>query len=58
MSAPIQGFDVSVSVMGPSGPELAGEYEDVEINVINDDEEYLETGERRRHRRSVNMEGV
>lgn len=43
---PIQGFDVSVSIMGPYGPELAGEYQSVDINVKNDTEEYLETNER------------
>ncbi|WP_425058370.1 hypothetical protein SCACP_30180 [Sporomusa carbonis] len=43
---PIQGFDVSVSIMGPNGPELAGEYQTVDITVKNETEEYLETNER------------
>lgn len=43
---PIQGFDVSISVMGPNGPELAGEYQEMDINIKNDIEEYLETNER------------
>lgn len=43
---PVQGFDVSVSVLGKYGPELAGEYEEVEIKIKNDVEKYLETNER------------
>jgi len=46
MSDPIQGSDVSITVMGPNGPELAGEYQEVDIEVENDVEEYLETNER------------
>lgn len=46
MPDPIQGFDVSVMVIGPNGPEMAGEYQEVEFSVKNDVEEYLELGER------------
>jgi hypothetical protein len=46
MTKPIQGFDVSVQVIGGSGPELAGEYQECEFSVKNDIEEYLELGER------------
>ncbi len=46
MSDPIQGFDVSVSVVGPNGPELVGEYKECKLNVKNETEEYLETNER------------
>ncbi len=43
---PVQGFDVSVLVMGATGPSLAGEYQEVEFSVKNDTENYLELGER------------
>ncbi|GMB00219.1 hypothetical protein [Pelosinus sp. IPA-1] len=43
---PIQGFDVSISIMGPNGPELVGEYKEVTITIKNDTEDYLETNER------------
>jgi len=46
MPKPIQGFDVSVQVIGSNGPELAGEYQECEFSVKNDIEEYLELGER------------
>ena len=46
MSDPIQGFDVSVSIVGPNGPELVGEYKECKLNVKNETEEYLETNER------------
>jgi len=46
MSDPIQGFDVSVSVLGPNGPELVGEYKEIEIRVKHNVEKYEETGER------------
>ena len=46
MTKPIQGFDVSVQVIGPNGPELAGEYQECEFSVKNDVEEYLELNER------------
>lgn len=41
--APVQGHDVSVSVMGPNGPELVGEYQEVSFNINSDTEEYIET---------------
>ncbi|SDI49157.1 hypothetical protein [Paenibacillus naphthalenovorans] len=44
--APIQGFDVSISIVGPNGPELAGEFNELEISIKNETEEYLETNER------------
>ncbi|GBF34144.1 phage protein [Desulfocucumis palustris] len=46
MKKPIQGFDVSVQVIGSGGPELAGEYQEAEFSVKNELEEYLELGER------------
>lgn len=46
MPKPIQGFDVSVQVIGPTGPELVGEYQECEFSVKNDTESYLELNER------------
>lgn len=46
MPKPIQGFDVSVQVIGPNGPELTGEYQECEFSVKNETEDYLELGER------------
>ncbi|MEW6423177.1 MAG: hypothetical protein AB1523_00275 [Bacillota bacterium] len=46
MPKPIQGFDVSVQVIGPNGPELTGEYQECEFSVKNETEEYLELNER------------
>lgn len=46
MKKPVQGFDVSVQVIGPSGPELTGEFQEVEFSVKNESEEYLELNER------------
>lgn len=46
MPKPIQGFDVSVQVIGSSGPELVGEYQECEFSVKNETEEYLELNER------------
>ncbi|HWP96410.1 MAG TPA: hypothetical protein VN426_06135 [Syntrophomonadaceae bacterium] len=43
---PIQGFDVSVQVIGSNGPELAGEYQECEFSIKNDVEDYLELNER------------
>jgi len=43
---PVQGFDVSVMVIGSDGPDLVGEYQEVEFSVKNDTEEYLELNER------------
>lgn len=41
MPRPVQGFDVSVSVVGPNGPSLVGEFEEIQLNINNDVEEYL-----------------
>lgn len=46
MADPIQGQDVTISIVGENGPELAGQYQEVDIEVENEVEEYLETGER------------
>lgn len=43
---PIQGFNVSILITGSSGPELVGEFQELEFSVKNDTEEYLELGER------------
>jgi hypothetical protein len=40
MGRPVQGHDVSASVMGPNGPELVGEWQEVDININNDAEAY------------------
>ena len=43
---PIQGFDVTVSVIGPNGPVLVGSYEQIDINLNMDTEAYPELGSR------------
>lgn len=43
---PAQGFDVSISVMGPNGPQFVGEYQEMEFKVQDEDEEYWLTGRR------------
>ena len=43
---PVQGFDVSTTVVGPNGPELVGEYQEVEFSIKDDGEEYLECNSR------------
>ncbi len=43
---PVQGNDVSVQIVGPNGPELVGEFQEIDINIKNDVEEYLEMNER------------
>ncbi|MDR1701269.1 MAG: phage tail tube protein [Sporomusaceae bacterium] len=43
---PVQGFDASISVMGPSGPAFAGEYQECEFKIQDEDEEYWVTGSR------------
>ena len=46
MSDPLQGYDVTISIIGENGPELVGQYQEAEITVSNELQEYLETGER------------
>ncbi|MCL1604825.1 hypothetical protein M3079_02350 [Phascolarctobacterium sp. ET69] len=46
MSDPLQGYDVTISIIGENGPELVGQYQEAEITVTNELQEYLETGER------------
>lgn len=46
MGRPVQGHDVSVSVMGPNGPELVGEWQETDINISDDVEEYMELNSR------------
>lgn len=46
MPRPVQGFDVSVSVIGPNGPAFVGEFEEITLNINNDVEEYLELNSR------------
>lgn len=43
---PVQGYDVSVSIVGPAGPELVGQFEEMDIGIKNETEDYLELGER------------
>jgi hypothetical protein len=43
---PLQGFDVSVMVVGPEGPAFVGEFQEVSVNIANDIEEYLALGSR------------
>lgn len=42
----IQGYDCSVLVVGPSGPELVGEYQEVEFSIKEETDKYLPLGER------------
>lgn len=42
----IQGYDATVLITGPQGPELVGDYQEVEFSVKEEVEEYLELGER------------
>lgn len=44
--AKIQGYDASVLITGPKGPELVGDYQEAEFSIKEDTEEYLELGER------------
>lgn len=46
MNDPIQGFDVSIMVVGPNGPELVGEFQESEFSIKNETETYLEQNER------------
>lgn len=43
---PIQGFDVSTAIGGASGPELVGEFQEIEFSIKSDMESYLEQNER------------
>lgn len=43
---PVQGYDVSISVMGPNGPQFVGEYQEMEFKIQDEDEEYWLTGRR------------
>lgn len=43
---PVQGFDVIIDVMGPNGPEFVGQYQELNINLSDEDEEYWLTGSR------------
>ncbi|WP_027625528.1 hypothetical protein [Clostridium lundense] len=43
---PVQGFNVKTLVTGATGPELAGEFQEMEFSIKNGTEEYLELGER------------
>ncbi|SHJ60307.1 hypothetical protein [Desulfofundulus thermosubterraneus] len=42
----IQGYDCSVLITGPKGPELVGEYQEAEFSIKEETEEYLGLGER------------
>ncbi|SHN73155.1 hypothetical protein [Desulfitobacterium chlororespirans] len=42
----LQGFDVSVTIVGDNGPDLVGEYQEVEFTIKEDSESYLALGER------------
>jgi len=44
--AKIQGYDASVLITGPQGPELVGDYQEAEFSIKEETEEYLELGER------------
>ncbi|WP_088185833.1 hypothetical protein [Desulfosporosinus sp. FKA] len=37
---PVQGHDVSAALMGPNGPELAGEWQEMDLNINNAVETY------------------
>ena len=43
---PAQGFDVSVTITGPDGPELVGEFQEMSLEVKDDSEEYMTCGDR------------
>lgn len=43
---PVQGFDVIIDVMGPNGPEFVGQYQELNIDLTDEDEEYYLTGSR------------
>lgn len=43
---PVQGFDVTIDVMGPNGPEFVGQYQELNIDLSDEDEEYHLTGSR------------
>lgn len=43
---PVQGFDVIIDVMGPSGPEFVGQYQELNFTINDEDEEYWLTGSR------------
>lgn len=42
----VQGHDVTTTITGPNGPELVGQWQEIDINIKNEVEEYMETGER------------
>lgn len=44
--APVQGYDVVIDVMGENGPEFVGQYQELNINLTDEDEEYWLTGSR------------
>ncbi|MFB6364471.1 hypothetical protein ACFCP7_10455 [Paenibacillus elgii] len=46
MKQPAQGYDVSVMVVGANGPELVGEFQNIELNISSDFEEYQTTNSR------------
>ncbi|MEC0231287.1 hypothetical protein [Paenibacillus alba] len=37
---PLQGYDVSVTVIGPNGPDLVGEFEEMDLTIAHDVDEY------------------
>lgn len=43
---PVQGFDVTIDVMGPNGPEFVGQYQELNFTINDEDEEYWLTGSR------------
>lgn len=43
---PVQGFDITIDVMGPNGPEFVGQYQELEFKISDEDEEYWLTGSR------------
>lgn len=42
----VQGFDVTTTITGPNGPELVGQWQEIDLSIKNEIEEYMETGER------------
>ncbi|AEG60017.1 hypothetical protein Desru_1753 [Desulforamulus ruminis DSM 2154] len=46
MGHKLQGFDISVTVVGSNGPDLVGEYQEVEFTIKEDAEKYLALGDR------------
>jgi len=43
---PVQGYDVEIDIMGPSGPAFVGQFQELSVDVKEETEEYWLTGYR------------